>query len=357
MKSDTRYRFVCVAAFLVSVPTAAAAQTCADPLQAAAEAVSELPGDIPYQVPDELQRLYSEASELTDTDPTACLAIVGRMNVLIAKYRSGSPASDVEVADMPDLRSADALLADLHLEDKERLRRRIERASDDDGRQLQAVGDYRDAARSYAAAMRNFAVSRRSSPSELSEVDAAVAEIDSLTREVEDIVILNAPDDVMHVRLEDAVRRVAEARSALERAWQRYHARKAAEADDFIAPLTSPGFQPAPLVDDFIAPLGDAGTRAAQSRLRAAERALKQVRNSWDPYIHRTDWPFLDMRDGYKQAFRDEYEGFESEMAAFDATLDGYMPDRIAEFTRRRVALGEQHERRLDAIFERYAIR
>lgn len=357
MNSGTRHRIALAAAVIALLPAAASAQACADPLQAAAEAVSELPGDIPHQVPDELQRLYNEASELTDADPAACLAVVGRMNALIARYRSGNPAPDAEANNPPGRQDADTLLADMRLDDQERLRRRIERASDDDGRDLQAVGDYRDAARSYAAAMRSFAVSRRSNPSELSEVDAAVAEIDTLTRDVEEIVILNAPDDVMHARLEDAVRRVAEARRALERAWQRYHARKAAEADDFIAPLTSPGFQPAPLVDDFIAPLGDAGTRAAQSRLRAAERALKQVRNSWDPYIHRTDWQFLDMRDGYKQAFRDEYEGFESEMAAFDATLDGYMPDRIAEFTRRRVALGEQHERRLDAIFERYAIR
>jgi len=357
MKSDTRHRFACAAAFVASLPAAASAQTCADPLQTAAEAVSGLPGDIPYQVPDELQRLYNEASELTENDPAACLVIVGRMNALIARYRSGNPAPDVEVADPPGQRDADALLADLRLDDKERLRQRIERASDDDGRHLQAVGDYRDAARSYAAAMRSFAVSRRSSPSELSQVDAAVAEIDALTRDFEEVVILNAPDDVMHARLEDAVRRVAEARRALERAWQRYYAREAAEVDDFIAPLTSPGFQPAPLVDDFIAPLGDAGTRAAQGKLRAAERALKQVRNSWDPYIHRIDWPFLDMRDGYKQAFQNEYKGFENEMAAFDATLGGYMPDRIAQFTRRRVELTERHERRLDAIFERYAIR
>ena len=63
------------------------------------------------------------------------------------------------------------------------------------------------------------------------------------------------------------------------------------------------------------------------------------------------------MRDGYKQAFQNEYKGFETELAAFDATLDGYMPDRIAEFTRRRVELTERHQRRLDAIFDRYAIR
>jgi len=205
--------------------------------------------------------------------------------------------------------------------------------------------------------MRAFAVSRRGAPTALSEIEAAVAEIDTLTREFEQIVVVNAPDDVMHARLEDAVRRVVEARRALERAWQRYHAREAAKADDYIAPLGSPGFQPAPLVDDFIAPLGDAETRAAQIRLRDAERALKQVRNSWNPHVHRTDWTFLDMREGYKQAYKDEYAKFADELKAFDATLDAYMPDRVADFTRRRVELSERHEQRLDAIFNRYAIR
>ncbi|HWW57052.1 MAG TPA: hypothetical protein VN047_09180 [Sphingopyxis sp.] len=357
MSLDAPHRLALVAAFAALFPTAASARDCADPLQTAAEAVSGLPGDIPYQIPDQLQELYNEASELTESDPDACLVIVGRMNALIARYRSGGPAPEIEEVDLPDQRDAEVVLSDLRLDDQERLRRRIERASDDDGRHLQAVGDYRDAARVYAATMRAFSVSQHSRPSELSEIDTAVAEIDALTRAFEEIVVLNAPNDVMHTRLEDAVRSVEEARRALERAWQRYHARKAAEADDFIAPLTSPGFQPAPLVGDFIAPLGDAETRAAQVRLRAAERALKQVRNSWDPYIHRIDWPFLDMRDGYKQAFQTEYKGFEAEMAAFDATLDAYAPDRIAEFTRRRVELTARHERRLDAIFERYAIR
>ena len=344
-------------AFAAQFPATASARDCADPLQAAAEAVSGLPSDIPYQIPDKLQELHDEASELADSDPEACLGIVRRMNALIVQYGAGRAAAQPEEGGRPGARDVDAVLADLRLDDQERLQRRIERASDDDGRHLQAVGDYRDAARGYADTMHAFAASRRSDPSELAEIDAAVAGIDTLTREFEEIVILNAPDDVMHARLEDAVRRVEEARRALERAWRRYHARQAAEADDFVAPLTSPGFQPAPLVDDFIAPLGDADTRAAQGRLRTAERALKQVRNSWDPHIHRADWPFLDMRDGYKQAFQNEYKGFETELAAFDATLDGYMPDRIAEFTRRRVELTERHQRRLDAIFDRYAIR
>jgi len=63
------------------------------------------------------------------------------------------------------------------------------------------------------------------------------------------------------------------------------------------------------------------------------------------------------MREGYKQAYKDEYERFADELKAFDATLDAYMPDRVADFMRRRVELSERHERRLDAIFERYAIR
>lgn len=349
-----------VAAAALSVallPASVHARECDDPLQAAAEGVSHLPGNVPYQVPDQLQALYDEASQLVESDPEACLAIVRRMNALMASHGPGGATTPVETAGDADAPDPAAVLSDLHLDDEERLRRRIERASDDEGEQLQTVGDYRDAARHYAGAMRAFAVSRRSAPAEMSEIEAAVVQIDTLTREFEEIVVVNAPDDVMHARLEDAVRRVVEARRALERAWQRYHAREAAKADDFIAPLTSPGFQPAPLVDDFIAPLGDAETRAAQIRLRDAERALKQVRNSWDPHVHRTDWTFLDMREGYKQAYKSEYDGFADELKAFDATLDAYMPDRVAAFTRRRDELYTQHERRLDAIFERHAIR
>lgn len=354
----SRYGLVATAVSFALVPASAMARACDDPLQSAAEAVSQLPGDVPYQVPDALQALYDEASELAESDPEECLAVVRRMYALMARHSGGGGAVVPGEVEVPaDAGDPDAILADLHLDDAERLRRRIERASDDEGEQLQAVGDYRDATRHYAGAMRAFAVSRRSAPAELAEIETAVAEIDTLTREFEQIVVVNAPDDVMHARLEDAVRRVVEARRALERAWQRYHAREAAKADGYIAPLGSPGFQPAPLVDDFIAPLGDAETRAAQIRLRNAERALKQVRNSWDPHVHRTDWTFLDMREGYKQAYKDEYAAFADELKAFDATLDAYMPDRVADFTRRRVELSERHERRLDAIFERYAIR
>ena len=358
----SRYGLAAAAVSLALVSASAMARACDGPLQSAAEAVSQLPGDVPYQVPDALQALYDEASALVESDPEQCLAVVRRMNALMARHGAGGGAAapvEVEVEVEGEASGVDpaAILADLHLDDEERLRRRIERASEDEGEQLQAVGDYRDAARHYAGAMRAFAVSRRSAPTALSEIEAAVAEIDTLTREFEQIVVVNAPDDVMHARLEDAVRRVVEARRALERAWQRYHAREAAKADDYIAPLGSPGFQPAPLVDDFIAPLGDAETRAAQIRLRDAERALKQVRNSWNPHVHRTDWTFLDMREGYKQAYKDEYAGFADELKAFDATLDAYMPDRVADFTRRRVELSERHEQRLDAIFNRYAIR
>lgn len=360
-------RLAVAATCALAVPAAAAAQGCAAPLQASAEAVSGLPGDTPYQVPDQLQAYYDEASELADSDPAACLAIVARMNALIARYRSGgavaaggagSAGSGGEAprpgSTGPD---AEAILADLQDTDEERLRRRIERAADDEGEQLEAVGAYRNAARDYVGGMRAFALSRGAAVSEMKDVDDAANRIDRLTREFEQIVVLNAPDDVMHARLEDAVRRVEEARRALERAWQRFHARRASEANDHIAPLTSRGFEPAPLVDDFIAPLGDAYTRSAQARLRAAERALKQIRNSWDPHIHRTDLPFLDMREGYKQAYKAEYDGFADELNAFDGTLDAYMPGRIADFTRRRTELSERHEQRLQAIFDRYAIR
>lgn len=353
----SRYGLVATAVSFALVPASAMARACDDPLQSAADAASRMPGDVPYEVPDALQALYDEASELAETDPEECLAVVRRMNALMARHGEGGAAAPIEVEDTADAGDPDAILTDLHLDDAERLRRRIDRASEDEGEQLQAVGDYRDAARHYAGAMRAFAVSRRSAPAPLAEIEAAVAEIDTLTREFEQIVVVNAPDDVMHARLEDAVSRVVEARRALERAWQRYHAREAAKAEGYIAPLGSPGFQPAPLVDDFIAPLGDAKTRAAQIRLRDAERALKQVRNSWDPHVHRTDWTYLDMREGYKKAYKDEYEGFADELKAFDATLDAYMPGRVADFTRRRVELSERHERRLDAIFERYAIR
>src|SRR5690606_4969471 len=115
--------------------------------------------------------------------------------------------------------------------------------------------------------------------------------------------------------------------------------------------------QPAPLIDDFIAPLGDAETRAAQVRLRGAERLLKQIRNSWDPHIHRTDWTFLDMREGYKQAYTGDYDRFAEELKVFDATLGAYLPARVAESTRRRVDRAERRGRRLDAICARYAIR
>lgn len=353
----SRYGLVATAVSFALMPASTMARACDDPLQSAAEAASQLPGDVPYEVPDALQALYDEASELAESDPEECLAVVRRMNALMARHGGGGAAAPIEVEDTTDAGDPDAILAELHLDDAERLRRRIDRASEEEGEHLQAVGDYRDAARHYGGAMRAFAVSRRSASAELAEIETAVAEIDTLTREFEQIVVVNAPDDVMHARLEDAVRRVVEARRALERAWQRYHAPEIAKADDYIAPLGSPGFQPAPLANDFIAPLGDAETRAAQIRLRTAERTLKQVRNSWDPHVHRTDWTFLDMREGYKQAYRDEHERFADELKSFDATLDAYMPDRVADFTRRRVELSERHEQRLDAIFQRFVIR
>lgn len=366
-----RYLVIAVAC-AAAIPAAAQARDCAGPLQAAADAVSNLPGNIPYQVPDQLQLYYDQATELIETDPAACLALVARMDALIAQYmQRGSramAAGNGAAAGAPRGRRRDvpepehavdaaAIRADLEAEDAERLRWRIERAAGDEAEDLEAVGEYRDAARNYAGAMRAFAVARRSGTTELPEVETAVRQIETLTREFETIVVLNARDDVMHARLEDAVRRVTEARRALERAWQRYHQRKAIEADDHVSPLASGSVPLAPLVHDFLAPLGDAETRAAQARLRAAERALKQVRNKWDPHVHRKDWTFLDMRDGYKQAYKREYDGFADELAAFDATLQSYPPDRIAEFTRRRVALSERHERRLDAIFEQYVIR
>lgn len=358
MASLIRPPGLAAAAILMAlVPTSAGARACDDPLQSATEAASRLPGDVPYQVPDELQTLYGEASQLVESDPEQCLAIVRRMNALMARHGAGGAVPSAQAEEAADEADPDAILADLRLDDAERLRRRIERVSDDEGAHLQAVGDYRDATLAYAGTMRAFAVSRGSALAELAEIEAAVAQIDTMTREFEQIVTVNAPDDVMHARLEDAVRHVVEARRALERAWQRYHAREAAKAEDFIAPLGSPGFQPAPLIDDFIAPLGDAETRAAQVRLRGAERLLKQIRNSWDPHIHRTDWTFLDMREGYKQAYKGEYERFAEELKVFDATLGAYLPDRVADFTRRRVELSERHGRRLDAIFERYAIR
>lgn len=368
MKTMIRYPLAPSLSLILMMPAAAWAQACDVPLQTAAEAVSSLPGDTPYAVPDQLQVYYDEAAALADTDPAACLAIVARMNALIARHAPGAaggarpggggvlsgPAATR--GDEPRAPDADAILTDLQADDSERLRRRVERAAEDEAEHLEAVGAYRDAARHYAGTMRAFAAARKSDPSALSEIDAAVAQIDTLTREFEQIVVINAPDDVMHARLEDAVRRVEDARRALERAWQRYYAREAARKDDFLAPLVPPAFEPASLDRDFLAPLGDADTRAAQIRLRTAERELKQVRNSWDPHVHRADLSFLDMREGYKQAYKSEHDGFASELKAFDATLDSYMPDRIADFTRRRAELVERHERRLDAIFDRYAV-
>lgn len=358
----TRHPLVPALSLMLMAPAAAWGQDCAGPLQKAAEMASNLPNDVPYEVPDQLQAYHDEASALMETDRAACLSIVARMDALVARYiqgisaaaggRAGTPSplrSSANDADGPD---AESVLAELQADDGERLQRRIERATNDEAEHLRAVGEYRDAARHYAASMRAFSVTRRSAPSELSEIDAAVAQIDSLTREFEQIVVVNAPDDVMHARLEDAVRRVEEARRALERAWQRYYAREAARKDDFLAPLVAP----TPSEDDFLAPLGDADTRAAQIRLRKAEQALKQVRNSWDPHIHRTDRPFLDMREGYKQAYKLEHEGFAEELKAFDATIDAYLPDRIADFTRRRAGLFARHERRLDVIFDNHAI-
>lgn len=323
-----------------------------------------MPSDIPYEVPDQLQAYFDEASELADTDPPACLAIVARMNALMARYRSvgggglpfvsGEPGTgEGRNGEVPDM---ETIPAELRANDVERLRHRIERATDEEAEHLRAVGAYRDAARAYVGAMRSFATVRRSPAADLAQIETAMGEVDELTREFEGIVVLNAPQDVMHARLEDAVRRVEEARRALERAWQRYHARQASEANDHIAPLAGAGFEPAPLVRDFIAPLGDAETRAAQLRLRAAERALKQVRNSWDPYVHRSDRPFLDMRDGYKEAYKGEHARFADELAALDGTLGSYLPDRIGAFNKRRAALADGHEQRLDAIFDRYAI-
>lgn len=363
--------FAIAAACAAVIPTAAQASACTDPLQSAVYAVSHLPGGTPYQVPDQLQLYYDQAIELVDSDPAACLALVARMNALIEQYMPGGSRGAAsgggaggnaprpgryDTSDDGDGSDSEAIRAELEADDAERLRRRIESASHDDAEHLEAVGEYRDAARAYGHAVRAFAVSRRSEPSEVAEVTTAVEQIETLTREFEAIVILNAPDDVMHARLEDAVRRVTEARRALERAWQRYHTRKHVESDDFLAPLVDE-IPLAPLVDDFLAPLGDADTRAAQIRLRAAERALKQIRNDWDPHVHRKDWTFLDMREGYKQAYKTEYDGFADELAAFDATLDSYAPDRFAEFTRRRAALTQQHEQRLDGIFDRHAIR
>jgi hypothetical protein len=360
----SQYRSASLLALALGAPAMAWGQGCAAPLQSSARAVSHLPGGIPFEVPDQLQLYYDEASELVDSDPAACLAIVAKMNALIARYMPGGSGGGAGAAPGPVQRaeeaadgpSADDLLADAQVEDSERLARRIERATDEEAGHLRAVGEYRDAARAYAGAMRAFAVSRRSDPAELTEVDAAVAQIDVISREFERVVITNAPDDVMHAKLEDAVRRVEEARRALERAWKRYHDRKEAE-DDFLAPLGPQEIELAPLVrDDFLAPLGDAGTRAAQTRLRKAERDLKRVRNSWDPHIHRHDRPFLDMKDGYKDAYRAEHDRFAEELKAFDATIDAYLPDRIAAFTRRRAELWEKHEQRLDAVFERFAI-
>ena len=353
--------------FLLTVPTVAWGQNCADPLQSAAEAASGLPGDMPYEVADQLQAHHDEASALVETDPSACIAIVAQMNALIARYLPGTARGRHPGEDAPLMSSvpenvdgsaadADAVLADWQLKDSERLSRRIAQVADEEGEHLQAVRAHRDAVRQYAGAMRAFAASRRSDASQLSEIDATVAQMETRTREIEQIVVLNAPDDVMHARLEDAVRHIEEARRDLERAWQRYYAREAARKADFLAPLVSPAFEPASLERDFIAPLGDVDTRAAQRQLRKAEHELKQVRNSWDPHIHRRDRPFLDMREGYKPAYKSEHERFADELEAFDATIESYMPDRIADFTRRRTDLVVRHEQRLDAIFDSYAI-
>lgn len=357
---DAGLRLSLLVGCALALPSPAWAASCPEELQVVAEDVSRLPGGIPYQVPDQLQEMYDEASELADTDPAACLAIVKRMRALVARYQSGSGggAGPVVAGGQAAGGPAPGPQADEDdTDDAERLRGRIERASAEQGEELQAVGDYRDAARQYGMAIRAFAVSRGPMPPEIAEIESAVTTIETVTREMEEIVIINAPDDVMHARLEDAVRRVEEARRALERAWQRYHAREVAKSQGYIAPLTSPGFEPAPLVNDFIAPLGDAETRAAQARLRQAERELKQVRNNYDPHVHRTDWKFLDMKTGYKEAYKAEHASFAKELKAFEATLDSYMPDRIAAYTRKREALVKAHEKRLDEIFERYAIR
>ncbi|MDZ3832316.1 MAG: hypothetical protein U0S50_10910 [Sphingopyxis sp.] len=357
----------CAAMCGVVWPTIVSARDCGDLLQDAATAVASLPSDIPYQVPDQLQAHYDEASELVRIDEQACLAVVTRMRALIARYMPsgggsvGRPGLAIERDGGRDDNASPAdpevILADLRDADAERVLRRMERSSEDEAAHLEAVGEYRDAAKAYVGAMHGFAVAQRSAPSDLSEIDRAAGDIDAVMRAFEQIVVVNAPDDVMHAKLEDAVRRVEEARQALERAWQRYHARKASAATGHIAPLSGAGFEPAPLVRDFIAPLGDAETRAAQSRLRQAERTLKQVRNDWNPHVHRSDLAYLDMREGYKQAYKTEHKRFADALAALDATLGSYLPDRIAAFHGRRVALSNDHERRLDAIFERYAIR
>src|SRR5690606_37506020 len=158
MRSETRW-LTAVAICGIAFPGAALARDCAGPLQSADDAVSRLPGDTPYQVPDQLQLYHDEATELVDTDPAACLVIVGRMNALIAQYLPGGsgrgqatgagtvPPPATAQSAVPD---ADLILADLRTDDAERLRRRIERASEDEGEHLEAVGAYRDAARSYA---------------------------------------------------------------------------------------------------------------------------------------------------------------------------------------------------------------
>jgi hypothetical protein len=370
------YTLLSASLFALSVPAVAAAQDCASELQKTAEQVSSLPSTVPYQVNDQLQLDYDEASSLVDADPAGCMAIVRKMNETIRRYGAmgsaggdgsgsgGSSSSGGDQGEDGPTRVADRAEDLTDFDSEERRRARLREASYNEAENIKKVLAYVDAMKDYGAAIRAAGEAAEIEPAVISATVKPAEDSIKIANQMQQDIIVNDDVDVLHAKLEDAIRRLDELEKIKKREFDKFRAMakevgeeapveapREGTDDDLLAPLVPP--KKVITKDQVLAQLMKA--MAALERSRKANWNIRQIRNKLDGLIHEYT-PFYDMRPGYKDAYRSAYETHKSENDAVRRKCDSvdFPFEQCVSLINRT---NENAEKRLDGIFNSYVIR
>ena len=266
----SRYLLISVAAAAAIVAPAgqAAAQASCQPrLQNVAQRVSELPSETPASLHDQLSELYEEALALEEVEPSRCVAVVMKMEALLAGRGGGATArgagqdgpslprgqstiemqdgrmlAEPEVLQVPPLTNTGSRVRPPNAFTESVVNYWTGSSVWERGRLLAAGNEYIDALRSAAEeiveAEEDEAVKRRKA--------RAASEAIHAVEIYQHVVLVNEPEDMLAARQMDALLRLRElSRRALAQ-W----ARDDAAEDEFEPAPLERGFEPAPLTRD-----------------------------------------------------------------------------------------------------------
>ncbi len=229
IRSLTTAAATCVLA--LAAPGMAAAQ-CHPRLEKAAEAVSALPSSVDSRVPDQLNELYAEAEALAGSDEAACLAVVQRMERIIAANggRTSAPgaANGAQGAFIPRIMPPTAF--------SRTLPSRMAGLPADRAADVRALGEMVQATREAGALTIQHMASAE--PEAAAQVAAAADQMIQAVETVQEVLInlpadveeaagyletsdvaVNEASDRMHAELEDGLRAMEEAEADFDRSF------------------------------------------------------------------------------------------------------------------------------------------